>query len=510
MKGNIFISDVLKSRSTGNPVIVISVPIKEGNQIKGVLFSVIDMGSFSNAFVSSIKVGETGYAYIFNHEGTVIAYPDKSQILKLNVNDFDFGPKLMAIKNGWMSYSWKGDEKIVAVRTLDRMGWTTVVGGIAEEIFRPIHKIKYINMILTLAMILVGGVMIYFITLSVIRPINHVVDGLKDAAEGEGDLTKRIIVTSQDELGELARWFNVFIEKIQKIISEVAQSAGHLAQASRGLSDISARVSDGADQASEKAASVSAAGEEMSISMDSVAQNMDQSAASINMVAAATEEMESTIAGISENTDKARSTTGNAVQQSRTASNRMNELGTAAQEIEKVVETITEISEQVNLLALNATIEAARAGEAGKGFAVVANEIKDLASQTSAATGEIKTRVEAIQGSSQSTIKEIGAIAEVVNSVNEIVSTIAAAIEEQSLATREISGNVAQASGSLNDINDNVSQSSGVARDMASDISEVTRAVTEIAQNSGEIKSNATELSRMADNLNTLVGRFKI
>jgi methyl-accepting chemotaxis protein len=111
-----------------------------------------------------------------------------------------------------------------------------------------------------------------------------------------------------------------------------------------------------------------------------------------------------------------------------------------------VVETITEISEQVNLLALNATIEAARAGEAGKGFAVVANEIKELAKQTSAATLEIKEKIQNIQGSTDGTVKGINEISEVIRSVNEIVGTIATAVEEQSAATKEIASNIAQAS----------------------------------------------------------------
>ena len=121
-------------------------------------------------------------------------------------------------------------------------------------------------------------------------------------------------------------------------------------------------------------------------------------------------------------------------------------MGRAAREIGNVVETITEISSQVDLLALNATIEAARAGDAGKGFAVVAGEIKELARQTAEASGEIKKRVEGIQTNTAGTVNEINDVSEVVNEINAIVATIASAVEEQSATTREIVSNVSQAS----------------------------------------------------------------
>jgi methyl-accepting chemotaxis protein len=168
----------------------------------------------------------------------------------------------------------------------------------------------------------------------------------------------------------------------------------------------------------------------------------------------------------------------------------------AAQQIERVIETITEISEQVSLLALNATIESARAGEAGKGFAVVAYEIKELAKQTANASGQIRQNIEAIQTSTTDSIKEINAISRVVGDVNQIVSTISAAIEEQSITTRDISENVAQASTAVNDI--------------SSEISMVTAASGRMSTSSTQVNSNSMELSKLARQLNTIVTRFKI
>jgi methyl-accepting chemotaxis protein len=189
---------------------------------------------------------------------------------------------------------------------------------------------------------------------------------------------------------------------------------------------------------------------------------------------------------------------------------KMNELSAAAKAIGHVVETITDISEQVNLLSLNATIEAARAGEAGKGFAVVANEIKGLAKQTSEASIDIKAKIGNIQESSSGSLVDMREISAVITEVNDIVSTIAAAVVEQSSATREISENISQASQGIDEVNQNVSQSSIVADEITKDISDVNQSSSEMADRSGQVSLSAEELSKLAANLNEMVGRFKV
>lgn len=510
MKGNDFISEMIVSKATGNPIICFSKPLKYNSQVLGVIFAVVDLSSFSKEYIDSVKIGETGYGYIFDQDGRVIAHPDKKMILNVNAKDTDFGHRIMEMGTGFITYIFKGEEKQTSFRKIESTGWIVAVVGNSKEMLEPIVNLRTINTLISLIIVFLVAVTIYFITNSMVRPINEVVEGLKDAAEGDGDLTKRLAVKSQDEVGELARWFNTFIEKIQVIIYEVAKNASQLSASSRTLASISSEVSQGANQISSNASTVSAAGEEMSISMESIAHAIDQSTGNIHMVAVATEEMESTINDIAKNAETTRKTTNQAVSQAEKASDRMNELGSAAHEIEKVIEAITEISEQVNLLALNATIEAARAGEAGKGFAVVANEIKELAKQTSDATSDIKQRVSAIQNTTEATISEIGAISSVVNNVNEIVIAIASSIEEQALATKEISGNVAQASGGMNDVNLNVSQGSAVSKEIAKDMAQMTLAINEMAENSVKIRTNSEELSGMAETLNGMVSRFKV
>jgi methyl-accepting chemotaxis protein len=405
-----------------------------------------------------------------------------------------------------------GEEQFVRYDPLriEGLNWCMITTAAVDEMLSPVHALR--NSTLVLIVFVIGAIVVLalWFTGKITKPINGAVNMLKDIAEGEGDLTKRLEFSSRDEIGDMGRWFNVFMEKLQTLIREIAQNTGTLNDASKGLSAIAAQMSGSTEAMSSRSNSVAGSAEDMSTTMNSVAAASEQAAANVDMVAAATEEMTSMVQEIAGNSEKARTITSSAVTQAGSTSQKVGELGRAAKEISNVTEVITEISEQTNLLALNATIEAARAGEAGKGFAVVANEIKELARQTSQATQEIKSKIEGIQGSTSDTVTQIEQITGVINEVNEIVGTIATAVEEQAVTSREITTNVSQASQGIQEVNKNVSQSSAVAGTISGDIADVNNSVQEISSSSGQVNLNAEDLSKLSGRLQELVGRFKI
>jgi methyl-accepting chemotaxis protein len=491
--------------------------------------------------ISAIRYGKDsgGYFFILNSKGDLILHPVKPELQGKNMLDTrDPSGKFLfreiiktaeqKTEGGFVDYLWpkpgaeSPEPKLSFARKLE--GWDWIIGTgvytddiektvsqraalIRKEISSQIVKTAAVVAGLILAALVVSYVVVFK---GVVDPIKKIIAMLTDIAQGEGDLTRRITDTSGDETQELAEWFNRFIENIQMMISTVKQNTVKLAKASRDLAGISDDMNTMAQDTSDRSNTVASASEEMSGNLTSMAAAMEQTASNINMVSAATEEMSSTINEIARNTEMAREITQNAVDQTRSASEQVNELGISAKEIFNVVETITDISGQVNLLALNATIEAARAGEAGKGFAVVANEIKALANQTSNASNDIKARVTSIQSSTQGTVKLISGISDVVGEINDIVATIASAVEEQSVTTQEIAGNVSQASLGAGEVNENVAQSSLASQDISKEITQVTQATGSITVASGQVQSKAGDLSAMARDLSEMMSRFKV
>ncbi|MBT8338413.1 MAG: HAMP domain-containing protein [Desulfatitalea sp.] len=519
MAGEIYFSDIFPSPYDSSPVFMAAAPVygiaefslENTNQIVGAVYCIVKLSNFEEAYIDTVDVGKSGFAYIYNRSGNVVAHTDDSAIFKMDINAHDFGQTIMKRKQGTLTYDYEGVENIAAFRTFDETGWGLVVGVSAHEVFASVNTIRSINILLCLVITLLMGLCMWFLCGNfIIKPLAKLKEGLKDIAQGEGDLTTRLAVNREDEVGELSHWFNTFMEKLQKIIEDIKATAESLDGSSSELSRLSGTMSLNAENMSVKSNTVAVAAEEMSVNINSVAAATEQASTNMNLVAVAADEMTSTINEIAKNSEKARHITGDAVAQSDDASQKIDELGRAAQAIGKVTETITEISEQTNLLALNATIEAARAGDAGKGFAVVANEIKDLARQTAEATQDIKERISVIQGSTAMSVTQVEEISKVINEVNNIVSTIATAVEEQSVTTREIAANVSQASGGINEVSERVSQSSTVAGGIAGDIAEVNHASAEMSNSSSQMDMSATELTRLASQMNALVVKFKI
>ena len=298
----------------------------------------------------------------------------------------------------------------------------------------------------------------------------------------DGDLTREITVSGEDAVGQLAGGLSSLLGTLRESMASIGQTADALGVAAEQLTILSQGMGDGASVTSDKAASASASSSEVS--------------ASIQTVASAAEEMTASIREIAQNATEAASVATGAGGVASQAQDTVASLGESSAEIGQVIKVITSIAQQTNLLALNATIEAARAGDAGKGFAVVANEVKELAKETAKATEDIGRKIEAIQGDTSGAVSAISEISEVIGRINDIQTTIASAVEEQTATTNEIARSVTEAAGGANGI--------------ADDISQVASAADDTRQGAQNTLQSATELSTMASELKAQVGRFRV
>jgi len=349
------------------------------------------------------------------------------------------------------------------------------------------------------------------ITRSIVTPIKDCVGFTGLLAQGDFSKdVQKLLHQRGDEMGDLARAFQIMVGNTRKLLHEVTGGVQTLASSATELSAVSSQTTNAVRSMSEKTSTIAAAAEEASANTVSVAASMEQAATNLASVASATEEMSATVGEIASNSEKARAISEQATAQAQTISGLMQQLGRAAQEIGKVTEAITDISSQTNLLALNATIEAARAGAAGRGFAVVANEIKELARQTATATEDIKAKIAGVQTSAGSAITDIEKISGVIQEVGSIVSSIAASIEEQAAVTKDVAGNIAQASAGVKDSNERIAQTATVSKDIARDMTGVNTAVGDIRQGGEQVQASTLELSKLAEQLKATAGQFKV
>ena len=344
----------------------------------------------------------------------------------------------------------------------------------------------------------------------IITPLHAISNGLKDAAEGEGDLTKRLNSSRTDEIGILAGWFDSFVERINNIIVEINGNSETVTSSALEVLSSSEEMQEEASGLSSRTESAATASEGMNTSMATVAAASEQASTNISIVAGTATEMKEALEQVANSCDEAKSISIKATDQVKKATDKVTLLGSAAEQISKVTEVITDIADQTNLLALNATIEAARAGDAGKGFAVVAGEIKNLAKQTQEATKEIKEKIDGIQQSTNDTVTEVEGITGVIENVNHIMSKIAEAMVKQASRASDVAINIEQASLGIAEVNENVAQTSLVSSQIAQDISEVSNIAHSMSRSSTNMRGNSEALSDLANQLRKMISAFKV
>ena len=523
IKGKEVVSDVIISMSDGKPIVVLAVPLKNQEGIVGVMQGALPL-SVLDEFLRERMVSQS-VAYIVDRSGKILAHTDSS----IAAEHKDVGQESY-IKDGFAGKTGTstitddhGNIKFVYYTYDEKTGWLICSEVSKDVVMAPIINLqKKFATVLTLLIVIIG-VLGYYISNKIVQPIKIVCDHANEIANGNLAVDK-INITTQDEMGDLANSFNAMIKDLRKLVSSISQSAEQLAASSEELTASAEQSSQVTNQIAIAIQEVAGGAEnqvnavgEASIVIDQMSTGIRKVALNANAVSAITEK---TSTAAEDGSKSIATAISQMVSIERSVINSVNvveRLGDRSKEIGQIVDVISGIAGQTNLLALNAAIEAARAGEQGRGFAVVAEEVRKLAEQSQGAAKQIANLIGEIQNDIDQAVtvmhegtEEVKIGMKVVSYTGENFNNIMTLVNEVSRQVKEISVAIERLESGSEQVVFSVEVIHKISKETAGQTNTVAASTEEQSASVEEIGTASRSLATMAQDLQNAIQRFKV